>query len=95
MLPDERLPRPHPTPPHPTPPQECRARGIPIVYDEVAVGMYRLGPASAAAVLGEQPDVAVYGKLISGGYLPIRCRALPRAPPPSPCPELEPSLGRL
>jgi dethiobiotin synthetase/adenosylmethionine--8-amino-7-oxononanoate aminotransferase len=45
-----------------------------VVYDEVAVGMYRLGPATTAAILGEDPDIAVYGKLISGGYLPIRCR---------------------
>ena len=51
--------------------QECRKRGLPIVYDEVAVGMYRLGPATASTILLETPDIAVYGKLISGGYLPI------------------------
>jgi Aminotransferase class-III len=33
--------------------------------------MYRLGPSTAAAILGEHPDIAVYGKLLSGGYLPL------------------------
>jgi dethiobiotin synthetase/adenosylmethionine--8-amino-7-oxononanoate aminotransferase len=51
--------------------QECRVRGIPIVYDEVAVGMYRLGPTTTSSILGEYPDIAVYGKLLSGGYMPL------------------------
>ena len=100
--------------------QECRLRGIPIVYDEVklptyfssslhkilfcvseirdcncesckyglinislrsyhiylmrsqvAVGMYRLGPSTASCILGEFPDIAVYGKMLSGGYMPL------------------------
>ncbi|MCL4419324.1 aminotransferase class III-fold pyridoxal phosphate-dependent enzyme, partial [Patescibacteria group bacterium] len=51
--------------------QECRARKIPVVFDEVAVGMYRLGPVSTTSLLKEYPDIACYGKMISGGYLPI------------------------
>lgn len=49
----------------------CKARFIPVVFDEVAVGMHRLGYASTSAVLGVFPDVAVYAKMLSGGYLPI------------------------
>ena len=50
---------------------ECRARGVPVVYDEVAVGLFRLGHASTARVLGVLPDIAVYGKMLTGGYLPL------------------------
>lgn len=49
----------------------CKARHIPVVFDEVAVGMHRLGYASTSTVLGVYPDVAVYAKMLSGGYLPI------------------------
>ena len=38
---------------------------------QVAVGMYRLGPSSTSSILGEYPDIAVYGKMLSGGYLPL------------------------
>ena len=33
--------------------------------------MYRLGPSSTSSILGEYPDIAVYGKMLSGGYLPL------------------------
>ena len=33
--------------------------------------MYRLGPSSTADILGEYPDIAVYGKMLSGGYMPL------------------------
>ena len=49
----------------------CRQRGIPIVYDEVAAGMYRLGPITNSDYLRVYPDIATYGKMLSGGYLPI------------------------
>lgn len=52
--------------------QHCRSHQIPIVYDEVAVGMYRLGPVSAGVeILQETPDIACYGKMLSGGYLSL------------------------
>ena len=50
----------------------CRRRGIVIILDEIFVGMYRLGPASAAlAYLRESPDIATFAKLLSGGSLSI------------------------
>lgn len=51
--------------------QEARAHGIPVIFDEVAVGMWRLGPITTAEILKEVPDIAAYGKMISGGYLPL------------------------
>jgi dethiobiotin synthetase/adenosylmethionine--8-amino-7-oxononanoate aminotransferase len=48
-----------------------KARGIPVVYDEVAVGMWRLGPVTTSSILKVFPDIAVYGKLLTGGYLPL------------------------
>ena len=43
------------------------------MYDtsQVAVGMYRLGPSSASSIILEYPDIAVYGKMLSGGYMPL------------------------
>jgi bifunctional dethiobiotin synthetase / adenosylmethionine---8-amino-7-oxononanoate aminotransferase len=38
---------------------------------QVAVGMYRLGPSTASSIIGEFPDIAVYGKMLSGGYMPL------------------------
>ena len=34
-------------------------------------GFYRLGATSGAALLGVQPDVACYAKLLTGGLLPL------------------------
>lgn len=50
---------------------ECRTRGIPIIYDEVFTGLWRLGVESAIELLGEKPDIGVYGKLLTGGVVPI------------------------
>lgn len=50
---------------------ECKARNVPVVFDEVAVGMYRLGPVSTSRYLQESPDIACYGKMLSGGYIPL------------------------
>ena len=33
--------------------------------------MYRLGPSTASSILGVYPDIAVYGKMLSGGYMPL------------------------
>ena len=49
----------------------CKEAGIPVVYDEVAVGMYRVGPNSTIRMLQQTPEIAVYGKLVTGGYLPL------------------------
>ena len=44
----------------------CRARGMPVLFDEVFVGLWRLGLPSAASLLGMQPDIACYAKLLTG-----------------------------
>ncbi|KAI9512964.1 PLP-dependent transferase [Russula earlei] len=49
----------------------ARARGLPVVFDEVFSGLWRLGLRSAAAALGAHPDVAVYGKALTGGLVPL------------------------
>lgn len=51
--------------------QEARRRGIPVIFDEVFTGLYRLGVASAWRLLGEQPDIACYAKLLTGGSVPL------------------------
>ena len=49
----------------------ARARGLPVVFDEVFAGLWRLGLRSAAPVLGAYPDVAVYAKVLTGGLVPL------------------------
>ncbi|KAJ0984227.1 hypothetical protein J5N97_002583 [Dioscorea zingiberensis] len=50
---------------------ECRSRGIPVIFDEVFAGFWRLGRESAAELLGCSPDVACFGKLMTGGIIPL------------------------
>lgn len=50
---------------------ECRARKIPIIYDEVFSGWWRLGVESARDLLGINPDIACYAKLLTGGVVPM------------------------
>ena len=49
----------------------ARARGLPVVFDEVFAGLWRLGLRSAAPLLGAYPDVAVYAKVLTGGLVPL------------------------
>lgn len=49
----------------------CRERGMPVIFDEVFTGCWRLGAPSAAALLGVQPDIACYAKLLTGGLVPL------------------------
>lgn len=50
----------------------AREHKIPIIYDEVFVGLWRLGVASCADLLFSlKPDIACYGKLLTGGSLPM------------------------
>lgn len=47
-------------------------RSLPVVFDEVFVGLNRLGPPlSARQVLGVDPDVACYAKMLTGGVVPL------------------------
>ncbi|TRM64871.1 pyridoxal phosphate-dependent transferase [Schizophyllum amplum] len=45
--------------------------GMPVIFDEVFAGLYRLGVQSAAPLLGASPDIAVYAKILTGGLLPL------------------------
>jgi bifunctional dethiobiotin synthetase / adenosylmethionine---8-amino-7-oxononanoate aminotransferase len=49
----------------------ARARGLTVVYDEVFSGLWRLGYESCREVLREDPDIAAYAKLLTGGLVPL------------------------
>jgi dethiobiotin synthetase/adenosylmethionine--8-amino-7-oxononanoate aminotransferase len=44
---------------------------LPVIFDEVFVGLYRLGQQSFGPLLGVNPDIAVYAKILTGGVLPL------------------------
>ncbi|PWY99442.1 PLP-dependent transferase [Testicularia cyperi] len=46
-------------------------RGIPVIFDEVFAGLYRLGPCTPASVLGVTPDISVLAKILTGGMVPM------------------------
>jgi dethiobiotin synthetase/adenosylmethionine--8-amino-7-oxononanoate aminotransferase len=46
-------------------------QGMPVVFDEVFTGLYRLGRFDAAGFLGTDPDIVVNAKLLTGGLLPL------------------------
>lgn len=45
--------------------------GMPVIFDEVFTGLYRLGRFSAASFLDTRPDIVVNAKLLTGGLLPL------------------------
>ncbi|KAK0480260.1 onanonoxo-7-onima-8-eninoihtemlysoneda [Armillaria novae-zelandiae] len=45
--------------------------GLPVIFDEVFVGLYRIGMESTTSVLGIKPDISVYAKILTGGLLPL------------------------
>jgi dethiobiotin synthetase/adenosylmethionine--8-amino-7-oxononanoate aminotransferase len=45
--------------------------GVPVIFDEVFVGLYRLGHLSTKSVLGTNPDISVHAKLLTGGLVPL------------------------
>lgn len=51
--------------------KECRNRKIPVVFDEVFTGFWRLGVESAAELLHCSPDIACFAKLMTGGMVPL------------------------
>ena len=53
------------------PSTEGRWSGIPVIFDEVFVGTYRMGHQTTSTVLGVHPDIAVYAKMLSGGLVPL------------------------
>lgn len=46
-------------------------RGLPVIFDEVFTGMYRLGHQTCSSVLGVKPDIACYAKTLTGGVVPL------------------------
>lgn len=52
-------------------PDELSWRGIPVVFDEVFTGLYRLGRFSSSSFLQTAPDISVHAKLLTGGLLPL------------------------
>lgn len=50
---------------------ECQKRKIPVILDEVFTGFWRLGKMTAAQMLNVKPDIACYGKLLTGGLIPM------------------------
>ncbi|CAL5007268.1 unnamed protein product [Urochloa decumbens] len=51
--------------------RECKSRKIPVIFDEVFTGFWRLGVESASELLGCLPDIACYAKLMTGGIVPL------------------------
>jgi dethiobiotin synthetase/adenosylmethionine--8-amino-7-oxononanoate aminotransferase len=45
--------------------------GLPIIFDEVFTGLYRLGRFTPSSFLGVYPDISVHAKLLTGGLLPL------------------------
>jgi dethiobiotin synthetase/adenosylmethionine--8-amino-7-oxononanoate aminotransferase len=45
--------------------------GLPIVYDEVFTGLYRLGRFNCSSFLQADPDIVVNAKLLTGGLVPL------------------------
>lgn len=50
---------------------EARRRDVPIIFDEIAAGLYRLGVSSCKDILCASPDIACYAKLLTGGVVPL------------------------
>ncbi|KAG1470417.1 hypothetical protein G6F56_002700 [Rhizopus delemar] len=46
-------------------------KGLPVIFDEVFSGWYRLGRRSASEFLGVNPDITAYAKTLTGGLLPL------------------------
>lgn len=45
--------------------------GMPVIFDEVFAGLFRLGHARASSVLGIHPDISVHAKTLTGGLVPL------------------------
>ncbi len=60
--------------------EACRARRIPVIFDEIFSGLWRLGSQSAWQRLGAAPDIACYAKLLTGVHpcLPGQLHHAPR-----------------
>ncbi|KAL1558381.1 Bifunctional dethiobiotin synthetase/7,8-diamino-pelargonic acid aminotransferase, mitochondrial [Salvia divinorum] len=50
---------------------ECKRRKIPVIFDEVFTGFWRLGRETAAEMLYCEPDISCFAKLMTGGIIPL------------------------
>ncbi len=51
--------------------KETDWKGLPVITDEVFTGLYRLGVERSSTLLGIEPDISVYAKLLTGGLVPL------------------------
>lgn len=49
--------------------------GLPVMFDEVFTGLYRLGRFTSASFLDVYPDISIHAKLLTGGLLPLSITA--------------------
>jgi dethiobiotin synthetase/adenosylmethionine--8-amino-7-oxononanoate aminotransferase len=52
-------------------PSPSEWRGLPVIFDEVFVGLYRLGFLTSTSVLGTTPDISVLAKILTAGTVPL------------------------
>lgn len=45
--------------------------GLPIIFDEVFTGLFRLGRFTSSSFLKVDPDISVHAKLLTGGLVPL------------------------
>ena len=45
--------------------------GLPVIFDEVFTGLYRLGRFTPSSFLQVCPDISVHAKLLTGGLVPL------------------------
>lgn len=45
--------------------------GLPVIFDEVFTGLYRLGRFNASSFIGADADISVHAKLLTGGLVPL------------------------
>lgn len=46
-------------------------KGLPVIFDEVFTGLYRLGRFTASSFLQTDADISVHAKLLTGGVVPL------------------------
>ena len=49
----------------------AQEKKIPVVFDEITAGLYRVGVSSCREIIQSNPDIACYGNLLTGGLLPL------------------------
>lgn len=55
-----------------TPPADPHTwTGLPVIFDEVFTGIYRLGRFSSSSFLQIHPDISCHAKLLTGGLVPL------------------------